>query len=245
MIKAVLVENNNSSPSKVSLWKHCKTNELSLWEDYFSMDKNWYGFDSALVDTEAKIVEGDTIYLKSIGKNGQVGVYSYDEKNKTHDLTTKEGVHYPFSTLKYFNKVIAISQLSPQSIQLLINYYNEYKCMPEDIDVKEEEDCKCKKSKDNPRVVSKKTMTCLQCNKSILKTIKLNQQGEVKITIPKVEEANKAIKAKEKLYTEEEVRELCIKSLSMGFDLNNCPYPRLDDKTGKDYWEEWFNKNKK
>jgi hypothetical protein len=215
-------------------------------------------FDIILIDTEAEIVEGCIVYesdTKNTYKYNQCGVSDLDFKVIS---ATDSGGELPL--------------LSGASIKLLFNYYNEFGCMPESVDVKEEEeDCKCKKSKDNPRVVSKKTMTCLQCNKSILKTIKLNRQGEVEITIPKVEETNldielkaygipkkvwkesqqiaeyhdKCMESEEKLYTEEEVRELCIKSLSMGFDLNNCPYPRLDDKTGKEYWEEWFNKNKK
>ena len=39
--KIVMLSNDNSSPSKVSLFKHCKTDKLSLWEDWMSMDKKW------------------------------------------------------------------------------------------------------------------------------------------------------------------------------------------------------------
>lgn len=67
MEKLILVPNYNSSPSKIKIWKHCKTNKLSLWEDWFSMDKNWWGFDLILIDPNEKIKDGDLVY--SLPKN--------------------------------------------------------------------------------------------------------------------------------------------------------------------------------
>lgn len=48
MYKSVSIEllpNNNSRPSKNAIWKHVITNEMSLWQDVMSVDKNWYPFD--------------------------------------------------------------------------------------------------------------------------------------------------------------------------------------------------------
>lgn len=54
-----------------------------------------------------KIKENDYIFLKTIGKYGQIGRYFYDKIFKTHDLTTLDNVHYPFSSLDYYEKIIA------------------------------------------------------------------------------------------------------------------------------------------
>lgn len=47
------------------------------------------------------------------------------------------------------------------------------------------------------------------------------------------------------VYTEKETLAYCLKALEMGFDLKNNPLPRLNDKSGKQYFMEWFDINKK
>ena len=46
-------------------------------------------------------------------------------------------------------------------------------------------------------------------------------------------------------YTEEECLKYCLKALEIGFDLNNTPLPRLNEKSGKQYFVDWFEQNKK
>ena len=60
----------------------------------------------------SKIKEGDWVYLKTIDKCGQIGRYSFDKKYNTHNLTTIDGIHYPFSSIEYFKKIIATTDES-------------------------------------------------------------------------------------------------------------------------------------
>ena len=46
-------------------------------------------------------------------------------------------------------------------------------------------------------------------------------------------------------YTEKEVLKYCLEALEMGFDLSRYPFPRLNEKSGKQYFIDWFNQNKK
>jgi len=46
-------------------------------------------------------------------------------------------------------------------------------------------------------------------------------------------------------YTEEECLKYCLKALEIGFDLNNTTLPRLYEKSGKQYFIDWFEQNKK
>jgi hypothetical protein len=137
----ILVPNNNSSPTKVGLWKHCKTNQLSLWQDVFSVDKNWYGFDLNLIsiDQEENLLDGDLV----LWGDKTLCRYSFDSINKTHDavvLATNE--LFPFSTTDYLNKVITTvthDQISPEDIQKFIEQYNSNN-MFEDVDIEIEVD---------------------------------------------------------------------------------------------------------
>lgn len=137
MIKPILISNNNSSPSKVSVWKHCKTNQLSLWEGWFSMDKNWYGYDIILIDTETEIAEGDLYLVDDINihiceKIVSKTIYS----TKGLGINKNDNCHKIISST---NKSHNLPQLSPQPIKLLINYYNGHKCMPESVEIELED----------------------------------------------------------------------------------------------------------
>lgn len=46
-------------------------------------------------------------------------------------------------------------------------------------------------------------------------------------------------------YTEEECLKYCLKALEIGFDLNNTTLPILYEKSGKQYFIDWFEQNKK
>jgi hypothetical protein len=141
MIKPILIKSDNDYSG---LEIDTENGHILSRESYSYCCKNPY--DIILINTEAKIKEGDLICLKLMGKNEQIGTYSYDIKHKTHDLITLCGSHYPYSTLEYFDKVIAstnknhnLPKLSDQSIKLLIDYYDEYKNMPESVDQKYKE----------------------------------------------------------------------------------------------------------
>lgn len=154
-----------------------------------------------LIDEKAEIKEGDVVYLKSIGKHGQIGKYSYDKEHKTHDITTFGNVHYPFSTKEYFSKIIAttdtlqfttdyhgepeiredkvcynksVPKLSEQSIKALISHYNKHGEHVSEVVLQDELDCEdCHHKYD-----------CSQMQCSITYPDYCNSKGTVDIIFP-------------------------------------------------------------
>lgn len=158
-LKPVLTETTNS-------------NIVKILEDTisFTTTPNILGgkyFDIILVDPEAEIVEGDYIL------NPEENIIEIYAKNKQN---ISKYIYYKITCGT--NVPNCLNKLSEQSIKLLIDYYNEHKCMPEWIEI-------------DYTPYYETNMV-----KSIEGAIKLNQQGKVDITITEV---------KEKLYTEEEV----------------------------------------
>lgn len=119
-----LVPNDNSSPRNVSVWKHCITNELSLWQDVFSVDKNWYGFDIVITDLNA-IIERNSVYLDT-----RVFFANSDaDAGAANCSPMKRGkVFAASSKLIEFESV---PMMSPSSISDIIMYYNTNGALPE------------------------------------------------------------------------------------------------------------------
>lgn len=77
-----------------------------------------------LISLEDEKIEVGDIGFINIG-GGTVGTVSYDKEYKTWDLTTKDNVHYPFTTREYIKKVIVPQeQISPELIQQLVDEYH-------------------------------------------------------------------------------------------------------------------------
>lgn len=124
-------------------------------------------YDIILIDTEAEIVDGDLVYGwdKIIVWNSQEqGTISPTGYYKIVSSTNKE--HNP-------------SQLSHQSIQIFIKFYNEFKCMPNSIRIKTIDTTRCAKCK---QLMYHWRCECGESyNNTVQKEIQLIQQGEIDI----------------------------------------------------------------
>lgn len=77
-----------------------------------------------LISLEDENIESGDIGFINIG-SGTIGTVSYDKEYKTWDLTTKDNIHYPFTTREYIKKVIAIQdQIPSEYISKFIEQYN-------------------------------------------------------------------------------------------------------------------------
>lgn len=141
LVRPLLVENNSNS---AIFWKHCKTNIVSLWKDYFSLDKNWYGFNLILISLEP--IEYDSygnqdceisnlVYdaeSKEIGKVSHVGA-SFNFKG-TLQFPQNDDLHKNRHCTFNCHKVIATQdQLSSEYIAKFVEQYNNGKV--EDIEI--------------------------------------------------------------------------------------------------------------
>lgn len=249
--KFVLVQNNNSSPSKIGVWKHCKTNELALWQDMFSVDKNWYGFDLILIslDPEEKIKVEDKCYDDGSRRlNYDSGIYNVilicdNGDYMLEHIVTKCQI-FVRSNIK---KVIATqSQISLADIQKAIEQYNangEF----EDVEIEMEA---VSNENDNP-FTNPEGLYDFEGNKwspkltngfvtiSFIK--KLNDDIEsIKKEADKLLEETIEAKKKSKpiIYTETEVKELCMKVCAHSIALKG-QIADFED------FDNFFNKNKK
>ena len=68
----ILVETSISHNSEALIYKHCITNELSFWQDVFSIDKNWKAFHLVEISNE-NLKEKDWCYT---GKH--VDIFRYN-----------------------------------------------------------------------------------------------------------------------------------------------------------------------
>lgn len=132
LIKAnvYLLPTEISIPSKVSIWRNCKTNELSFWKDYFSMDKNWYGFHVYIAlpqsDLEiSKIKKGDWVYNSISREDYQITileeVVSYEEKV----VATSDKLQILKRYLYDDGNKFYLPSISQQSIEHFIYEYNK------------------------------------------------------------------------------------------------------------------------
>lgn len=235
MIKPILIERDSTNnPDNIHIES---TGKMVLVHGSYIKKQ----FDIILIDTEAEIVEGDYIYY-----NGEI--ITFEGYNKI-DSIWMESVNLKQKVIATTDKSLwrkkridssthqnePLPQLSSQSIQILINYYNEHKELPEFVNVEYEKLYSYEAADEFDEVG--------YCGDRI----KLNQQGEVDITIPEVKdiyetkEYKEACRSeweeydKEKLYTEEEVRRLCSQAWLVLCNNETC----LED------FGKWFNSKKK
>jgi hypothetical protein len=213
MIKSALVRSNVTG----KVGRYIDTNELIFIP---STDiPRGENVDILLVATELNVTDGDWVY-------DGVLVYQVFGTPTPKDYSWSKVI---FST----NKDHHTPQLSDQSIKLLIDYYNEYKCMPESVDVEiiEGEDYLAGFYGGN------------EIWAAYPDKLKLNQQGGIEITIPEneIEDTLNAFKeASDKLmnkfkvidhlYTKEQIYQM----------LEECDSTRL---TWSSDIDEWLNKH--
>lgn len=209
MIKPILVPTGETnSPMVIEMCKKqlsdldvgqlAYTPRLMHSKEYFDC------YDIILIDTKAKIVESEWFVNEQI-YNG-IAIWQHNGKIAPNSN--------PRKIISSTNEDLRLPQLSEQSIQLLINYYNEHKCMPESVNVEEYFDIKAPiieeyegfivQAQDERDLESKITKIAFGQVKGFLTThncpkrISFNPQGTVDLTIPENEE---------KLYTAKDMNE--------------------------------------
>lgn len=205
--------------------------------------------DIILVDPEAEIVEGDLF----IGDNVNLRICT---QNNAGNINFKGG-WYSGSTncskvIASTNREHTVPQLSKQSKLLLIDYYNSNGKMPESVEVEKD-------------YYTDPKFRHLEEENPSIEIIKLNPQGTVDITIPEesgvyyCKAQSKTLpcshyykdgrclhpfhcnfKAKEKLYTEEQMHSAYLSGMNRGGNIARSPdYYSLCDK---DDFKEWLDK---
>ena len=158
-------------------------------------------YDIILIDPEADIVKGDLYIMEGEIMNPVSDAKEADRCNNHYSISrvcskiisSTNKSHNLDNVDRLEDIETGIYQLSHKAIKFLISYYNDYKYMLDWVGVETEKLAKYEKV----------LLPCSPHNNesnsdmSIYKEyIKLNQQGEVDLTIPKVEE---------KLYTEKDM----------------------------------------
>ena len=132
-VKPVLI----SSSNKTDLLINTLNNKL-LYDclDIVKEHAKYYQLALISLDPNEKLDQGDLGYINIGG--GTIGKISYDNKYNTWDLTTDDGIHYPFSTREYIKKVIAThDKISPKDIYRLVGEYNRGSMKEFDIEMSE------------------------------------------------------------------------------------------------------------
>lgn len=94
---------------------------------YFNDSKDATLYHKKLVFVEItprKFNDNDKIVLKALSGN-IIGIYKYDEENKTHDIITECNT-FPFNTSEYFRKVLIEQDEIPE--YYIKKYIFEYNC---------------------------------------------------------------------------------------------------------------------
>lgn len=174
--KIIMLESKNGKASYPPILKQYSSGKLIIGlTSQKDIVQHFY-----LIDTEAEIKEGDWVYYPNNFQNKVLQVSNASISRKWYKIICST------------DKSIKLPQLSKQSIQLLIDYYNSNGKMPDEVEVEmieNPEDFGC-----DPAYFGEPSHI-----------IKLNPQGEVDITIPE-----------EKMYSKEEVRKLLQLALATG-----------------------------
>jgi hypothetical protein len=184
MIKPILIESTHDNWPTILQYHICFPGQEKLGYYDNPIKTPTHPFDIILIDTEAKIVKSPCL---AINKNLDT-IYELRDLFIEQYNPNDDWIKIITSTNASHN----LPQLSPQSIQLIINYYNKYKCMPESVEVEKESNWYVhtpsgKYWDDEPTKMKKYP------NKGdFTGKFKLNQQGEVDVIIPEVEEKEEA-----------------------------------------------------
>lgn len=191
-------------------------------------------YNIVLIDTEAEIVDGDWYcyedYISGISKLIG-GISNIPISGCGSNFTNSRK---PKKIISSTNKSHNLPQLSEESIELLISYYNQHKRMYDIVEVNTWWELE---PGDRP-----------SDRKYDVKHVELNKQGEVDITIPNLRSIKDCVAShegdtqykEEKLYTETEVLELC--KIAHEYGGSNC---MGSNKHTFKHFKRWFNSKKK
>lgn len=176
--KVVVLPTESNCFSPLKLRNETKHKTLNYNEYGCKLDK----YQHIYFLSEELVKENDIGFI-NIGVNGTIGKISYDKENSTWDLTTRNNIHYPFSSRQYIKRVIAstdklgLPKPSKEFIDVFIYEYNKgtviESVMVEYAHICTKPDCDCiQKECDRLGVEEVKNYPCLM--QSVLKTDKDN-----------------------------------------------------------------------